>query len=176
MGAKVFVAGFHGSFDVVGDLQDVYVRAGAPTKEEARKWHGVGHKILCYANPQSGIEQPETYRRNFGLLLHQEEYDGGMTYIYYHDWNDFNIQPWRQHNFIYPTVDGGVDTVQWEGYREGIDDLRYLATLLEAIDESDNAAAASSAQQFVETMDITTDLHAIRARMIDLTLALREAR
>lgn len=34
----------------------------------------------------------------------------------------------------YPTSDGVVGTLQWEGCREGADDLRYLATLLATIE------------------------------------------
>lgn len=79
-GGRVFVAGYRGqNFPIVGDLQDLLVCYGEPTKEEAALWHSVGHKIFCYANPQSGIEEPETYRRNFGLLLAASNYDGGMT-------------------------------------------------------------------------------------------------
>jgi len=169
LGGKVFVAGFAGSFEIVGDVQDVYVRAGWPSRDEARKWHSKGHRIFCYGNPQSGIEQPETYRRNYGLLLYRNEYDGGMTYIYYGDWNDFNIRPWRQHNFIYPTVDGGIDTVQWEGYREGIDDLRYVATLVKAIEAAEHAgrtAETDEARKFIDGMDVSGDLYALRAEIV----------
>jgi len=44
--------------------------------------------------------------------------------------------------FVYPTVDGVIDTIAWEGYREGIDDLRYLATLRKAIGKAEKSAAA----------------------------------
>ncbi len=33
----------------------------------------------------------------------------------------------------YPTADGVIDTVQWEGFREGIDDVRYVCALEAAI-------------------------------------------
>ena len=33
----------------------------------------------------------------------------------------------------YPMTDGVIDTIQWEGYREGVNDIRYLATL-DAVD------------------------------------------
>jgi len=39
----------------------------------------------------------------------------------------------------YPTVDEVIDTLQWEGYREGVDDTRYLATLLSAIDQAESS-------------------------------------
>jgi hypothetical protein len=34
---------------------------------------------------------------------------------------------------VYPTVDGVIDTIQWEGFREGVDDVRYLSTLLDRV-------------------------------------------
>jgi hypothetical protein len=184
-GGKVFVAGipasWHsrpGNFPLVGDLQDLLVCYGDPSKEEAALWHSKGHKIFCYANPQSGIEEPETYRRNFGLLLDANDYDGGMTYIFYHGWNDFSGKRYRQHNFVYPTADGLIDTIQWEGYREGTDDLRYLATLRKAIREAKQAggdsAEAAQAQAFIETMDVTGDLYGLREEMIRWILTLTQ--
>lgn len=179
-GGKVFVAGSAGqNFPLVGDLQDLLVCYGRPSREEAAKWHSKGHKVFCYAHPQSGIEEPETYRRNFGLLLAANDYDGGMTYIYYHQWNDFDGNPYRGHNFVYPTVDGVIDTIQWEGYREGIDDLRYLATLRKAIAEAEVSSspalrkAATEATGFVETMDVSGDLYVIRQEILRWILRLR---
>jgi len=186
-GGKVFVAGVpaswnsrQGNFPLMGDLQDLLVCYGDPAKEEAALWHSKGHKVFCYANPQSGIEEPETYRRNFGLLLDANDYDGGMTYIFYHGWNDFSGKRYRQHNFVYPTADGLIDTVQWEGYREGIDDLRYLATLRKAIERAEQAGGryaqlAAQAQAFTDSMDVTGDLYVLRSEMIRWILALTEA-
>ena len=183
-GGKVFVAGTRGqNFPIVGDLQDLLVCYGEPSSEEAANWHSKGHKIFCYANPQGGIEAPETYRRNFGLLLAVNKYDGGMTYIYYSgtpSWNDYAIPPYRQHNFVYPTVDGVIDTIEWEGYREGIDDLRYLGTLRKTISDATAAGGkaagdARQAQAFVDKMDVTGDLYAVRDTMIRWIIRLRKA-
>ena len=178
-GGKVFVAGQHSeSFPTVGDLQDLLVCYGDLNPEASAAWHSQGHKIFSYANPQSGLEEPETYRRNFGLLLAANNYDGGMTYIYYHGWNDFSGDRYRQHNFIYPTMDGCIDTVQWEGYREGIDDLRYLGTLREAIAAAREAGGkrarmADRAQRFLDEMDPSGDLYQLRDEMIDWILRLQ---
>ncbi len=165
-GGKVFVAGQSSeALPLVGDLQDLLVNYGDPSAEVAAEWHRRGHKIFCYANPQSGLEEPETYRRNFGLLLAKSDYDGGMTYIYYHGWNDFSGDRYRQHNFVYPTMDGCIDTVQWEGYREGIDDA--------AASGGRRARLAAQAQHFVDTMDVSGDLYELRDAMIRWTLRLR---
>lgn len=180
VGGKVFVAGqHHHSFTAVGDLQDLLVSYGDPKPEIAEAWHANGHKVFTYANPQSGLEEPETYRRNFGLLLAVNNYDGGMTYCHYHGWNDYSGDRYRQHNFIYPTMDGVIDTVQWEGYREGIDDLRYLGTLQAAIADAREAGGrraklAHSAQRFIDEMDVSGDLYELRDQMIEWILKLRK--
>ena len=76
----------------------------------------------------------------------------------------------------YPTADGVIDTIQWEGYREGVTDLRYLATLQQAIRQSPNTPAAVRAATFLAELkeaDLSArDLDEIRSQMIDLILAL----
>jgi hypothetical protein len=185
-GGKIFAAGLAtslggDSFDVVGDIQDLMVMSYTPLKSDADKWHGREHKIMSYANPQSGFEKPETYRRNYGLLLDYAKYDGGMTFSYYwFGWNDFNIwPPYRDHNFVYPTADGVIDTIQWEGYREGIDDLRYLATLRKAIavaEKSGAAKQAGAAKAFIDNVDIEkVDLVGLRNEMTGWIMELNKA-
>jgi hypothetical protein len=177
-GGKTFVAGYHGSFEAVGDLQDVLVFAGPPDPDEAAKYHGIGHKILSYANPQCGCEQPERYRRNYGLLLWKKRFDGAMDYAYQHSfehvWNDFDSTRYRDHVMAYPTVDGVIDTLQWEGYREGVDDTRYLATLLKAAGQAspEKKPVAEAAQKWLDELDVGGDLDAIRSTMIDWILKL----
>ncbi len=138
-GGKVFVAGKgESNFDLMGDIQDLIVSWGALSKNLAEKWHSSGHKIWSYANPQGGVEDPELYRRNYGLMLWEYNYDGACTYAYQRGfgniWNDFDSTRYRDHVFAYPTKHGVIDTIQWEGYREGIYDARYLATILASMD------------------------------------------
>lgn len=132
-GVKVFTAGYEEAFPVVGDLLDLIVMAGKLQKTQAENFHGAGHKIFSYANPQTGPENPEIFRRNYGLELWRNNYDGAMPYAYQDSmgfiWNDFDHARYRDHNFTYPTVDGVIDTLAWEGFREGVDDVRYITTL-----------------------------------------------
>ncbi len=162
IGGKTFVAGYWDNFDMMGDLQDVMVRCYQPTKEISNRWHAKGHKIFSYGNPQAGLEDPEVYRRNFGLLLAVNGYDGGMDFIYYEMWNDFSQGVFRSHNMIYPTINGVIDTIQWEGYREGIDDLRYLATLKEAIKDAERKGKdknAEDAKAYINNLRIVGELY-----------------
>jgi hypothetical protein len=137
VGGKVFDAQYkqENKYSIAQYL-DLLNSAAVPDSVLAAKYHSYGHKIFSYSNPQSGEEKPETYRRNYGLLLWQKDYDGAMNFAYYwpmkNVWNDFD-STWRDHNMVYPTVDGVIDTIQWEGFREGVDDVRYLSTLLDRV-------------------------------------------
>ncbi|MEA3403030.1 MAG: sugar-binding protein [Armatimonadota bacterium] len=182
VGAKVFVACYRGYFDVVGDLLDMPVWSGQPDPEEAEKAHSVGHRIFNYGNPQCGVEEPETYRRNFGLLLWKANYDGAMDYAYQHSfthiWNDFDNSSYRDHTMAYPTVNGIIDTVEWEGFREAVDDVRYLTTLIEAVEEAESAGGARARRarqiaEWIDTIDPQGDLDAIRRQIIHRILELQ---
>ena len=180
-GGKIFVAGGGDNIEMMGDIQDMHVRAGWPDAEEVARWHAYGHKIFSYANPQTGVEDPVLYRRNFGLLLWKYEYDGAATNAYQHTfgttWNDFDHKTYRAHTIAYPTVDGVVDTIAWEGYREGVDDVRYVTTLQESIAraaESNDPVIgrrAGAAREFLEGLKAGTriesgDLDAIRREIV----------
>ena len=158
-GGKVNVSGYIGHFDQVGDTLDMLICAYYPDENEAEKWHSVGKKIYNYANPHGGIENPEIHRRNYGLLLWKHNYDGACNFAYEKDygniWNDFDSPHGRDLNYTYPTLNGPIDTIAWEGYREGVDDVRYITTLMheiEATKGSDNIElneAAVAAEQYL---------------------------
>ena len=90
---------------------------------------------------------------------------------------DFDTTGYRDHNMTYPTIDGVIDTIQWEGWREGVDDVRYLSTLLTAIENAKAAggkeAVVSEAETWLKNLDISGDLDAVRAGMIERILKLR---
>jgi len=180
-GGKTFVAGYLGAFEAMGRLLNCLVFAGRPRGEEARKWHSVGSLIFSYADPQVGVEEPETYRRNYGLLLWKAGFDGAMDYAYQdsfgHIWNDFDHPRYRDHVFAYPTVDGVIDTTAWEGFREGVDDVRYLATLQKTLREAERAGrrrdVVRRAREWIRKFDPSCDLYRLRSEMIELILELR---
>ncbi len=132
-GGKVFVAGYTGAHALVGNELDVLVHYGQPDIREAERWHAGGKAILSYANPQAGPENPLLFRLNYGLVLWANNYDGAMLYAYQHCfgscWNDVDHPVYRDHNLTYPTVDGVIPTIAWEGLREAVDDVRYVTTL-----------------------------------------------
>jgi hypothetical protein len=48
----------------------------------------------------------------------------------------------HQFNYIYPTSDGPVPSIGWEGIREGIDDYRYIYTLEKTIEKAKQTKSA----------------------------------
>ena len=179
-GGKVYVAVMNLADCHETSLDMAVVCGTYYTAEEVAKARAKGRKLLSYANPQGGCIRPETYRRNYGLLIWQWGFDGAMTHAYQcgygHIWNDFD-GPYRDENMAYPTADGVIDTIQWEGYREGIDDLRYLATLNAALRKAaaDRPAAVQATRFLAELKksDLSKlDLDDVRKQMIDHILKL----
>jgi len=131
-GAKVFCAEHTQYAYAIADVLDLVIMSQV-NKTVADLYHQYNHSIYSYNNPQGGVELPLTYRRNFGLTLWQNNYDGAADYAYQHSfnnsWNDFDDVTYRDHNFVYPTVSGIVDTIEFAGFREAANDVRYLTLL-----------------------------------------------
>jgi len=182
-GGLVYVAATPGIFKTMGDLLDIIVLQGSPKKEPVSPWHKKGHKVLNYAFPQASVEDSELYRRNYGLLLWQNDYDGAMNHAYQaaygNPYNDFDGYC-RDEIMAYPTVNGVVDTIEWEGYREGVDDVRYVTTLQHAIKNVDGKPpyqkTVSMAKAFLADLKkadlYKIDLDKTRRQMVDYILQL----
>jgi hypothetical protein len=187
-GGKIMAAGWQtsetrlGNFDVTGGNEDLFVALGTLRPEEAARWHDRGRLIYSYQNPTGGFEIPETYRRNYGLLLWQKGFDGAMPYAYQdgegRSWHDFDSYNNRDLTFTYPTLEAPIDTLQWEGFREGVDDLRYLNTLQKLLDGASGAAATAAQAYLTELRGAVIarlDLDAVRRAMAEHILALQGA-
>nr|WP_281719427.1 hypothetical protein [Nitrosomonas nitrosa] len=185
LGAKVFSAGYQGHFEVMGQLTDILVLHGLPISQEANKFHRIGHKIYSYHNPQTGPENPALFRIRYGLRLWQADFDGAMIYAYQHSmgsiWNDFDHVKYRDHVLAYPTSDGVIDTIAWEGLREGIDDVRYLSTLENHIKAlQSNPVVAQEVKQanayLLELKDMKVlQPHEVRSEVIGLIMRINTA-
>ena len=103
--------------------------------------HQQGRKIYTYMNPPGGYPMPELQRRNQGLELWRVGFDGSMTWAYTHISSGLpqastRHEPQEQHMYwgaVFRTEDGVLDSLSWEGFREGVDDVRYLTTLLDML-------------------------------------------
>lgn len=182
-GAKVLVACYEGAFEMVGDLLDLAVFSGPPNPRECEKWHAAGHKIFNYGNPQSGVEIPQVYRRNYGLALWKSGCDGAMDWAFTsavgNVWDEYDHHKYRDIVFAYPAIDRPIDTVQWEGNREGIDDVRYLSTLLKHIETAksrpQDVKLAEEAEAWIAAIDPDCDLNETRKHIVAWILRLGRA-
>ncbi len=92
--------------------------------------------LLCYW--QFWEEHPLLNRYLFGYFLWASGLDGAIPYGYQHfggsgdPYDDFDTGG-KDMFVAYPSRHGPVATLQWEACREGINDLRYLRTLEDAL-------------------------------------------
>ena len=83
-----------------------------------------------YANQHVGPENPAFNRRQYGFGPYRAGYTFDGNYAQHlQGWNDIAYDPYRPMMFVYGSGNGCLDTIQWEGFREGVDDIRY-ATLM----------------------------------------------
>ena len=82
-------------------------------------------------------------------------------------------------NGCFDPFDGVIDTIQWEGYREGVDDVRYVTTLEAAIkaakQDPRKAQITGESETFLKNLDaVSGDLDSIRKQIIEYIIALEE--
>ncbi|HEX3078303.1 MAG TPA: DUF2341 domain-containing protein, partial [Lachnospiraceae bacterium] len=84
----------------------------------------------------------------------------------------------RDYTFVYPTSNSVIDTIQWEGFREGVNDVRYVKALENAIfkaKEKGDIVTATEAENYLTQVKnsnlYTQDLDVIRSRIINYILA-----
>ncbi len=185
VGAKTICSVYQNSFDYIGNYLDVAIYAngthGPNVEEQINDWHSAGQKFFIYSDPQTGIENPEVYRRNYGIRAQLMGVDGVMDYAYQKEygvmWNDFDTKTTeparREETFTYPTHDGIVGTIEWEGFRAAINDTRYLSTLLDIHDQKEaNGEDVSALDAWIANLDYEGDLDDLREQIIDKILYL----
>jgi hypothetical protein len=133
------------------------------------------------------LELPETYRRNYGLLLWQAGYDGSFDFAYncgFDDpYNDCDHVVWKDHMMAYPTKSSVIDTIQWEGWREGVDDCRYLATLeywQAKVEKAGNTKLASEVESELTKLKnggtaVLSNMDSVRDKLIRLIKRCRKS-
>ena len=98
-----------------------------------------------------GVENPDFNRRQNGLAPYLAGYSALCNYAHHLGPYNDDSTGYKPMVFAYGIYDGVIDTLQWEGYREGIDDIRY-ATLLKTL-----------AQKAVKSDDFATKVLGRRA-------------
>ncbi len=180
-GGYTFSAEAPDYFDIAGDYLTHVVLAlhsGSVSSELVADIHKRGFKAFEYGRPQGCAEEPDTFRRGYGILIWKDNLDGAshwawqhIKYRDYRAYDDFVSygEPARKFVMAYPTVNGVIDTVQWEGLREGIDDMRYIQTLEKLLEKpaanEKKRKAQIAAKNFLSTLDVDGDLDVIRSRI-----------
>lgn len=184
-GAKINVSGYQQHFDLVSDSLDLLNYNGTPpSQQKIAEWHKKGNEIWNYGNPQTPVEDPKVFRRNYGLALWRANFDGAATYCFIdaHDsWNDFSDKTYRKHNMAYPTTDGVVETMSLQGLHQASQDVKFASLLLKMAKKAEKskneklACIGSEAVNWLATTDFkTANLASARKTIIEYIMKLSE--
>ena len=92
------------------------------------RMQGASH-VAWYANQHVGSENPAFNRRQNGLGAYLSGYTALCNYAHHLGPYNDDSTTYKPMVLAYGIYDGVLDTLAWEGFREGIDDIRY-ATLM----------------------------------------------
>ncbi len=183
-GFHFIIAGGDSVFYKAGYLYDWHNVAKDPTDASSTAlWNQVGQAYVAwYACMHVGPENPAYNRRQYGLAAYLAGYSAACNYAHHFGSYNDNRLTYKPMVFAYGCYDGVLDTLQWEGFREGVDDVRY-ATLMTSLarealksDELETRYAGGKALQFLATFQRERDdLNAGRLEMARHILALRKA-
>jgi hypothetical protein len=172
--SQFYKGGYAYGWHMMGGYPDVTYRI--------KRWKDLDVYLSFYAGQHTGSENPQFVRRQHGLLSYLQGHN--MTYNYrfaWGPWNDRSNTPYRPMVVAYLNHGGVVDTLQWEGFREAIDDIRYLTQLQllvrEAIASGDirRLYEARKAKQYLALLDQhEADLNTMRMDVIEYILTLME--
>lgn len=136
-----------------------------------------------YACQHVGVENPAFNRRQNGLAPWRAGMTCGSNYaIHLSGYGDARGNTFRTMNFFYMSGSGVLDAIQWEAFREAIDDIRY-ATLIQQLArplvnskaDVNGEFAARKALQFLADLNTDDkDLSMVRLEMIRHILALQK--
>ncbi len=131
VGLKYFIAG-ETVFSKAGYIYDWHNSArdaADPTLPDLwAKMKNASH-VAWYANQHVGSENPAFNRRQNGLGAWLTGYTALCNYAHHFGPYNDDRTTYKPMVLAYGSYDGVIDTIAWEGFREGIDDIRY-ATLL----------------------------------------------
>jgi hypothetical protein len=178
LGAKIFATG-NASHLTLPIKEDFINWAGIIKPENAAAWHATGtdKMITNYAYPHIGPENPALMRQRHGMWLYKANYDATYNYAWYYvfinPWGDYVDATYRGFNFVYPTQKDVIDTIAWEGFREGVDDIKYATKLQEvaqdalASGDAGRIDAANKALAWLQNIKVqSSDSDYVRSEMI----------
>ena len=161
----VDIRGYHGhSIDMWLAAKHSFGELGAQLRKS-------GDEAWCYYNPRSIEVTPEWMRVVNGVWLWLGPITTHCPWIY----NSYRGDPLDDADgfdfgYAFPVGDEIVPTRLWEGYREGVDDCRYLSTLERCVaerkDDPKYAAAVKAGQAFLD---------GLRKRLLSIPLEVEQS-
>jgi len=137
----------------------------------AEKMNAVDGYFGWYACQHVGVENPAFIRRQYGLGAYRAGFSCHFNYAHHlNGYNDLRGDTYKSMNFVYGDGNGVIDTLAWEAFREGMDDIRYATLLLKLANSLKNSKdvqtqyAAKKALQYLADMN-TDDFDLTTARL-----------
>ena len=121
-------------------------------ERRAGKWKHVLYYWQCWQ------VSPQMNRILCGLFLNSSGCDGVMPYVYQHGHGNMLT--------VFPSPDGPLPTLRWEGFREGVNDLRMIETyeaLCAKLATIDPAKAKAARDKLAGWLSDVPNTHALAA-------------
>ena len=185
-GISIGCAGHEGLLYKGGYAYGHYPMAGEPENAylKSRPWREIGaYPIGFYASQHTASENPQYTRRQHGIL----GWLNGLTMAHNYEFaiGSFNDRAnilYRPMVVSYCNSQGLMETIEYAGFREACDDIRYASYLLDLADEAaaskdvDVRILGKKARMYLAMLKgETMDLDAVRLEMIAKILELRGA-
>ena len=181
-GAGIFATTMGPMYRQVSWLDDLADVAARCSYSFAGGWHAGGARALTYAAPFTGMECPDVWRRTKGIRFYFADFDGLDDYHLFREdfgniWNGLTplFTGFRHFHAVFPTEDGVITTIAFEGMREALDDVRYFSLLKllarQGIRSGDPAKRAAGRAEiaWIDATDpeLVYDLDAFRAELAE---------
>ena len=182
-GLDFAIAGKDQVFFAAGHSYRFFNTSRAPEDPAStRLWNDVGKTwVGWYAMQHVGAENPAFNRRQNGMAPYLANYSALCNYAHYLGPYNDRSDTYKPMIFAYGCGDGVIDTLQWEGFREGVDDIRYATLLKRLALEAANSEELKieyqgrAALQFFAEIDSTSaDMNTVRLEMITRILQLKK--
>ncbi len=182
-GFKVELAGSDALYRRGADIFDYVHRAGFPEDAKgAELWTKMGADVSWYACQHVGPENPAFNRLQYGFIQYLSGYTTVNNYAHHVGGYNDRASGFRPMIFAYSQYSGLIDTLQWEGFREAIDDVRYATLMLrlakeaEASADFDTRSAGRQARLLLARLTPeTVDATSLRLEVIRHIIRLKEA-
>ena len=130
-----FAVNSHSGYSAGANISDLWWPPYRPDHESAAttfKYNQLGGDgyFGWYATQHVGVENPAFTRRQYGFGPYRAGLSCNFNYAHHlQGWNDIAHTLYKPMMLVYGSGNGCIDTLAWEGFREGQDDIRYATKL-----------------------------------------------